>query len=171
MSPSASAIRARSSGAQYANNPIEADHSQLKHRLRPMRGLRTDKTAQVIIAGHAFMQTSDTATTNSPSTLRRLPGSPRRLPNSPRRSDLRPEKGWTRPPTSQRNGAATGRSCSWPTATDQTTPRPRGKLGNLPLEQVAALGLTNSVINAYNRMGSPRPQCRRCGAESPAAPG
>jgi transposase-like protein len=41
---------------QYANSPIEADHSQLKHRLRPMRGLRTDTTAQVIIAGHAFMQ-------------------------------------------------------------------------------------------------------------------
>jgi len=41
---------------QYANNPIEADHSRLKHRLRPMRGLRTDRTAQVIIAGHAFMQ-------------------------------------------------------------------------------------------------------------------
>ena len=41
---------------RYANNPIEADHSQLKHRLRPMRGLRTDTTAQVIIAGHAFMQ-------------------------------------------------------------------------------------------------------------------
>jgi transposase-like protein len=41
---------------QYANNPIEADHGQLKHRLRPMRGLRTDQTAQVIIAGHAFMQ-------------------------------------------------------------------------------------------------------------------
>jgi transposase-like protein len=41
---------------QYANNPIEADHSQLKHRLKPMRGLRTDKTAQVIIAGHAFIQ-------------------------------------------------------------------------------------------------------------------
>ena len=41
---------------QHANNPIEADHSQLKHRLRPMRGLRTDTTAQVIIAGHAFMQ-------------------------------------------------------------------------------------------------------------------
>jgi transposase-like protein len=40
----------------YANNPIEADHSQLKHRLRPMRGLRTDRTAQVIIAGHAFVQ-------------------------------------------------------------------------------------------------------------------
>lgn len=41
---------------RHANNRIEADHSQLKHRLRPMRGLRTDKTAQVIIAGHAFLQ-------------------------------------------------------------------------------------------------------------------
>ena len=39
-----------------ANNRVEADHSQLKHRLRPMRGLRTDRTAQVIIARHAFMQ-------------------------------------------------------------------------------------------------------------------
>ncbi|MBV1855744.1 IS6 family transposase [Catellatospora tritici] len=41
---------------RYANNPIEADHSQLKRRLRPMRGLRTDKTAQLVIAGHAFIQ-------------------------------------------------------------------------------------------------------------------
>jgi transposase-like protein len=41
---------------RYANNRIEADHSQLKQRLRPMRGLRTDRTAQTIIAGHAFMQ-------------------------------------------------------------------------------------------------------------------
>jgi transposase-like protein len=41
---------------QYANNPIEADHGQLKHRLRPMRGLQTDRTAQVVIAGHAFLQ-------------------------------------------------------------------------------------------------------------------
>jgi transposase-like protein len=41
---------------RHANNPIEADHSQLKHRLLPMRGLQTDRTAQVIIAGHAFMQ-------------------------------------------------------------------------------------------------------------------
>jgi transposase, IS6 family len=35
---------------------IEADHSRLKHRLRAMRGLRTDRTAQVIIAGLAFVQ-------------------------------------------------------------------------------------------------------------------
>jgi transposase-like protein len=41
---------------QYANNPIEADHIRLKHRLRPMRGLRTDETAQAVIGGHAFMQ-------------------------------------------------------------------------------------------------------------------
>ncbi|MET7425229.1 IS6 family transposase [Dactylosporangium sp. NPDC005555] len=41
---------------QHANNRVEADHSQLKRRLRPMRGLRTDRTAQTIIAGHAFMQ-------------------------------------------------------------------------------------------------------------------
>ncbi|MEU4217334.1 IS6 family transposase [Actinoplanes sp. NPDC026623] len=41
---------------QYANNPIEADHGQLKRRLRPMRGLQTDRTAQVVIAGYAFLQ-------------------------------------------------------------------------------------------------------------------
>ena len=41
---------------RYANNRIEADHSRLKHRLRSMRGLRTDITAQIIIAGHAFVQ-------------------------------------------------------------------------------------------------------------------
>ncbi len=41
---------------QYANSPIEADHAQLKRRLRPMRGLQTDRTAQVVIAGHALLQ-------------------------------------------------------------------------------------------------------------------
>jgi len=41
---------------QYANNPIEADHGQLKRRLRPMRGLQTDRTAQAVIAGHAFLE-------------------------------------------------------------------------------------------------------------------
>jgi transposase-like protein len=40
---------------RYENNPIEADHGQLKRRLRPMRGLQTDPTAQVVIAGHAFV--------------------------------------------------------------------------------------------------------------------
>ena len=41
---------------RYENNRIEADHGRLKHRLRPMRGLRTDRTAQVIIAGLAVVQ-------------------------------------------------------------------------------------------------------------------
>jgi transposase-like protein len=41
---------------RYANNRVEADHSRLKHRLRPMRGLRTDRTATVIITGIGFIQ-------------------------------------------------------------------------------------------------------------------
>jgi IS6 family transposase len=41
---------------QYANNPIEADHSRLKSRLRPMRGLKRLRSARVISVGHAFIQ-------------------------------------------------------------------------------------------------------------------
>ena len=41
---------------QYANNRIECDHGRLKARLRPMRGLRTDRTSTVVIRGHAFVQ-------------------------------------------------------------------------------------------------------------------
>jgi transposase, IS6 family len=40
----------------HANNPIETDHGRLKARLRPMRGLKRDRTASVIVAGHAFVQ-------------------------------------------------------------------------------------------------------------------
>ncbi len=40
----------------HANNSIETDHGRLKARLRPMRGLKTDRTARVIVAGHAFIQ-------------------------------------------------------------------------------------------------------------------
>jgi transposase-like protein len=42
---------------QYANNRVECDHGRLKARLRPMRGLKQDRGARVIIAGHAFVQT------------------------------------------------------------------------------------------------------------------
>ncbi len=42
--------------AQYANNRIEADHGRLKSRLRPMRGLKNDHSARVVMRGHAFMQ-------------------------------------------------------------------------------------------------------------------
>jgi transposase-like protein len=41
---------------QYANNRVEADHGRLKSRLRPMRGLKQDRSARVIIGGHAFVQ-------------------------------------------------------------------------------------------------------------------
>jgi transposase-like protein len=41
---------------RYANNGIECDHGRLKARLRPMRGLKQDRSARVIIAGQAFVQ-------------------------------------------------------------------------------------------------------------------
>jgi len=41
---------------QYANNRVEADHGRLKARLRPMRGLKRDRTASIAIRGHAFIQ-------------------------------------------------------------------------------------------------------------------
>jgi transposase-like protein len=40
----------------YANNRIECDHGRLKVRLRPMRGLKQDRTARVVIAGHGLVQ-------------------------------------------------------------------------------------------------------------------
>jgi IS6 family transposase len=41
---------------QYANNRVECDHGRLKAPLRPMRGLKQDRSARVIIAGHALVQ-------------------------------------------------------------------------------------------------------------------
>ena len=41
---------------RYANNRVEADHGRLKARLRPMRGLKEDRSARVVIAGHGFVQ-------------------------------------------------------------------------------------------------------------------
>jgi len=40
----------------HANNRLEADHGRLKARLRPMRGLKRDRTARVLVAAHAFVQ-------------------------------------------------------------------------------------------------------------------
>jgi transposase-like protein len=40
----------------YANNRVEADHCRLKARLGPMRGLKQDASARVIIRRHAFVQ-------------------------------------------------------------------------------------------------------------------
>jgi transposase, IS6 family len=41
---------------QYANNRIEADHGRRKARIRPMRGLKRLRCAQVVCSGHAFIQ-------------------------------------------------------------------------------------------------------------------
>jgi transposase-like protein len=41
---------------RYANNRVEADHGRLKARLRPMRGLKQDLSAEVIVVGHGFVQ-------------------------------------------------------------------------------------------------------------------
>lgn len=41
---------------QFANNRIEWDHGRLTARLRPMRGLRTDRSASTVIRGHVFVQ-------------------------------------------------------------------------------------------------------------------
>jgi len=41
---------------RYANNRLEADHGRLKARLRPMRGLKRDRSARVIVVGHALLQ-------------------------------------------------------------------------------------------------------------------
>ena len=38
------------------NNRVEADHGRLKARLTPMRSLKRDPTASVVIRGHAFVQ-------------------------------------------------------------------------------------------------------------------
>jgi transposase-like protein len=39
-----------------ANNRLEADHGRLKARLRPMRGLKQERGARIVITGHALVQ-------------------------------------------------------------------------------------------------------------------
>ena len=51
---------------QYANNRIEGDHGRLKARLRPMRGLKQDRNARVVVVGHAFVQNVRRGITSSP---------------------------------------------------------------------------------------------------------
>jgi transposase InsO family protein len=73
----------------YANNRIEADHAQLKRRLRPMRGRRPMPAPEPSSPGTLF-RTSAAVTTNSPPMLRRSVVS--RLPsmNSLKQPDPRP---------------------------------------------------------------------------------
>jgi transposase-like protein len=53
---------------QYANNRIEADHAQLKRRLRAMRGIKTMTGLRILATGHASSRTCAGDTTRSPST-------------------------------------------------------------------------------------------------------
>jgi transposase-like protein len=41
---------------RYVNNRVECDHGRLKARLGPMRGLKQDRSARVIVAGHGLVQ-------------------------------------------------------------------------------------------------------------------
>jgi transposase-like protein len=41
---------------RYANNRVECDHGHLKARLGPMRGFKQDRSARIVIAGHALVQ-------------------------------------------------------------------------------------------------------------------
>jgi transposase-like protein len=41
---------------RYGSNRLEADHGRLKARLGPMRGLKQDRSARVVVAGHALVQ-------------------------------------------------------------------------------------------------------------------
>jgi len=41
---------------QYLNNRCECEQIRLKARLRPMRGLRIDRAARVVIRRHAFIR-------------------------------------------------------------------------------------------------------------------
>jgi transposase-like protein len=66
----------------HANNSLETDHGRLKARLRPMRGLKRDRTARVIVAGHAFIQNLGASTIWGP-TSRPSRGLPTRSPNWP----------------------------------------------------------------------------------------
>jgi transposase-like protein len=52
----AAASRIHRKAACWAAAQVECDHGRLKARLRPMRGLKQDRSARVIIAGHAFVQ-------------------------------------------------------------------------------------------------------------------
>jgi transposase-like protein len=67
----------------HANNPLETDHGRLKARLRPMRGLKRDRTARVIVLPMPSSRTSEGASTISGPMCVRPPASPPPSPNWP----------------------------------------------------------------------------------------
>ena len=53
---STKSLRRHGIAPSSTKNRIEADHGQLKRRLRPVGGLKTDRGATVAIRGHALVQ-------------------------------------------------------------------------------------------------------------------
>jgi transposase, IS6 family len=79
---------------QYANNKIEADHGRLKARLRPMRGLKRDHSARVVMRGHAFMQNIRRGHYELGAKSVGIGASPTRSPNSPEPSERTQTGAW-----------------------------------------------------------------------------
>jgi transposase-like protein len=50
------AVRAWVKNCRAEAASLLRDHGRLKARLRPMRGMKTDRTANIVIRGHAFVQ-------------------------------------------------------------------------------------------------------------------
>ncbi len=92
--------------AARENNRIESDHSRLKARLRPMRGLKRLRSAQTISAGHSLVQNIrrgpyELATDAEPRLRLRS-----RSPNSPAPSDHQAGGGSARPAPHYATGPA-----------------------------------------------------------------
>ena len=102
---------------QYANNPIEADHGRFKARLRPMRGLHTVRSAQVVVAGMRSSRTCAADTTNSEPKQPAYYESPLPSANSPERSIGTCTRTSVRRPISQRNSPRP----AWSTSTTGST--------------------------------------------------
>jgi hypothetical protein len=71
---------------RHANNRVECDHGRLKARLRPMRGLKQDRSARTVIAGHALIQNLLRGHYELPARSRRTGGWRSHLTSLPRRS-------------------------------------------------------------------------------------
>lgn len=104
------------STGKYQNNRVECDHGRLKARLRPMRGLKTHRTAESSFGATRSSRTYAATSTSSPSTPNRCSGWPPHSANSDTRSDIP-----LRPDLSTQGGPRSNNATEPP-----ETARPRG---------------------------------------------
>jgi transposase-like protein len=97
---------------RYGNNRLEADHGRLKARLRPMRGLKGDRSARAVIVGHGFVQNPRRGTTSSRSTSQWLGAWRPRSTSWPWRSEARLCRDFTMRQTDQMQQRPWGNRCS-----------------------------------------------------------